>query len=351
MDKVEITVKAGRGGDGAISFRREKYIPFGGPDGGDGGRGGNIYIEADGNVNGLALFRHKRKFKALPGKNGAGQQKHGRNGEDIVIRVPPGTVLYEKIDDREVVVADLNRQNHRVLVAKGGGGGMGNVHFATPSRQAPKMATGGEPGEERTLVLDLKLIADVGIVGYPNVGKSTLLSAVSAARPKTADYPFTTLEPVLGEVKVGKRYFIVAEIPGLIRGAHLGRGLGYDFLRHAERTKVLLHLLDGSSASINEDLSSTNTELALYKQSLLQRPQIVAINKIDLPEVQARITKIKEMFSPTGVHVYFISCKTGQGVSELMSAVADSLERVSTSKAEQEEPMAVFRPKPKSRRG
>lgn len=233
----------------------------------------------------------------------------------------------------------------------GGGGGLGNVHFATPSRQAPKTATVGKPGEEKTIVLDLKLIADVGVIGYPNVGKSTLLSVVSAARPKTADYPFTTLEPVLGEVKVGKRYFIIAEIPGLIRGAHQGKGLGYDFLRHTERTKILLHLLDGSSASITGDLDNINMELALYKQSLSQRSQIIAINKIDLPEVKARIPEIRDIFSSAGVPVYFISSITGEGVMELMSAVADSLDRISMNVAEREEPVAVFRPKPKRRRG
>lgn len=349
VDKVEITIKAGNGGDGIISFRREKFIPLGGPDGGDGGNGGNVYIKANRSETNLSLFRRKKLFKAESGKNGARQKKFGRKGSDLEIIVPLGTMVYKVENEAEVFLADLRQKEQIILVAKGGKGGLGNVHFASATNQAPRKASKGRPGEELHIVLDLKLIADIGIIGYPNVGKSTLLAAVSAAKPKVADYPFTTLEPVLGEVKTGNKTFILAEIPGLIEGAHSGKGLGHDFLRHAERTKVLLHLLDGKSANLIYDMKKLNEELTLYKPALAQKPQIVAVNKVDLPEVQSRLLELKNLFKSSGVRAHFISGITRQGVPELMSAIAEMLDSVRED--ETETPPVVFRPKPKTRRG
>lgn len=351
MDKVEIVVKAGDGGNGVATFRREKYIPLGGPDGGDGGDGGNVYIKAERSITNLSLFRRRRLFKAGSGKNGAGQRKFGKKGSDLEIIVPLGTLVNKVENEGEVFLADLHWEGQKILVAKGGRGGLGNVHFASSTNQTPRKATSGGIGKELRVVLDLKLIADAGIIGYPNVGKSTLLAVVSAAKPKAAEYPFTTLEPVFGRVQVGNKTFILAEIPGLIEGAHLGKGLGHDFLRHAERTKVLLHLLDGNSANLTGDIDTLNKELALYKPALAQKPQIVAVNKVDLPEVQARLLGIKDVFKSRGVRVYFISGITRQGVDELMSAIADILDRVGEPELEAETPPMVFRPKPKTRQG
>lgn len=351
MDKVEIVVKAGNGGNGAVSFRHEKYVPFGGPDGGDGGNGGDVYLRADKSINNLSMFRHRRVFKAESGNNGAGQKKSGKRGNDLEITLPLGTVVYRVESGENMFLADLREEKHRVLVARGGKGGLGNVHFASSTNQAPRKTTSGRIGEEVHVVLDLRLIADVGIVGYPSVGKSTLLAAVSAAKPKIGDYPFTTLEPILGRVQVGDRTFTLAEIPGLIEGAHLGKGLGHDFLRHAEGTKVLLHLMDGNSADLLEDADRLNKELDLYKPELAQKPQIVAVNKVDLPEVQARLLQIKDSFKSRGVKVYFISGVTKQGVPELMSAVAEMLQNTDDTELESATPMVVFRPKPVDRQG
>lgn len=349
MDKVEIWVKAGDGGDGVVSFRHEKYVPFGGPDGGDGGQGGNVYFLADKNVANFRQFRYKKRFKAESGKRGSGQKKFGAGGEDLVIRVPLGTMVFESGEEQGMLLADLRQMEQRFLVARGGRGGLGNVHFANSRIQAPKIATKGEPGEERHLIIELRLIADVGIIGYPNVGKSTFLSAVSQARPKVADYPFTTIKPALGVVEVGERTFVVAEIPGLIDGAHLGKGLGHDFLRHAERTRVLIHLLDGSAGSILDNMDKLNQELAWYKPELAQKPQVVAVNKIDLPQVQQRLPEIKREFSARDIKVFFISAMAGEGISELMAAVAELLQ-VGEKEAMEEAPLQVFRPKPKDRR-
>ena len=348
MDKVEIIVESGNGGAGVVSFRREKYVPFGGPDGGDGGSGGNVFVRSDENVNNLIFFRHKRKFKAGNGKSGGGKKKFGKDGEDEVITVPMGTIMRRIENGDEIFLADMSQHNKKVLVARGGRGGLGNVHFATATNQAPRESTSGGFGETVSLMLDLKLIADVGIIGYPNVGKSTLLTAVSAAEPKIADYPFTTLEAVLGEVKVGKKYFVLAEIPGLIEGAHLGRGLGHDFLRHAERTRILVQLLDGNSSNLMEDMNNLNTELALYKHELIEKLQIVAVSKIDLPEVRARIPEIKGLFKSTGVEIHFISSATGEGVPELMAVIAEKLGEIGEYRTE-EAPPVVFRPKPRER--
>ncbi len=343
-------VSGGDGGDGIVSFRHEKFVPLGGPDGGDGGGGGSVYIVADRSVTTLNYFRHKRRFKAMSGKSGGKQKKHGAKGNDIEIKVPLGTMVFLKESEQETLLADLGQQEQKIPVAKGGRGGLGNVHFATSRNQAPKTATKGEPGEERHLVLDLKIIADVGIMGYPNAGKSTLLAAMSKARPKVADYPFTTLEPVLGVVEVDMKTFVLAEIPGLVDGAHLGKGLGHEFLRHAERTKVLLHLIDGSSPSIIDNMNRLNTELALYKSEMAQKPQLVAVNKMDLPEVQARLPEIRRLFGSLGIKVFFVSAITRQGLPELRSEIISMLDMVGEEFAGSEASIAVFRPKPKVRR-
>jgi GTPase len=351
VDKVEIVVRSGKGGNGMVSFRREKYVPFGGPNGGDGGMGGDVYLEADRNINTLYLFRSKKVFKARNGGDGGSQKKHGRKGEDIVTQVPAGTVIHVKEGEQQVLLADLDEHGKTVLVAQGGKGGLGNVHFATPSQQAPRKATEGLPGEERCLVLDLKLIADVGVIGYPNAGKSTLLGTISGAQPKAADYPFTTIEPVLGEVQIGNKYMIVAEIPGIIEGAHTGKGLGLEFLRHAERTRVLLHLLDGRSANISDDYINLNKELELYNPALAQKPQVVAVNKIDLPEVADRKNEIAALLKHTGRPLHFISGEYGDGVPELLATLLNIFEKTETPvESEKETPAVVYRPEPRQRR-
>jgi len=352
VDKVEIRVKAGNGGNGAVSFRHEKYVPFGGPDGGDGGKGGDVFVSADGGVDGLREFRYKRRFRAESGGHGGGQKKSGAGGQDLMINVPPGTMVFDRGEGGgQMLLADLQWPGQKVMVAKGGKGGLGNVHFATSRNQAPRTATDGELGEERLLVLELRLIAEVGIIGYPNVGKSTLLSKVSQAKPEVADYPFTTREPVLGVVEVGMKRFVVAEIPGLIDGAHTGKGLGYDFLRHAERTRVLIHLLDGSANSVLQNMDNLNRELALYKPELAQKQQLVAVNKVDLPEVQACEAEVRHAFSTRGLQAFFVSAMTGQGIPELMKAVAEMVQATDHEGVVPEPPVAVFRPKPKPRRG
>ena len=350
MNNVEILVTGGNGGDGKVNFRREKFVPFGGPDGGDGGDGGNVYIAADRGVTTLGQFRRKKRFRAASGGDGGKKKMHGANGDDLLIMVPVGTLIHSKENEQEVLLADLDQHSRKVLAARGGSGGLGNIHFTTARNKAPRVATKGEPGEERCLVLDMRLIADVGIIGYPNVGKSTLLTALSNAKPRIADYPFTTREPALAVVEAGMKTFVLAEIPGLINGAHLGRGLGHDFLRHVERTKVLLHLLDGSSPSVIDDMKNLNRELALYKSSLAQKRQLVAVNKIDLPDVKVRLPEISRMFDSMEITAFFISAVTGQGVPDLLSAVAEMTDMVIKEEAASEAPLAVFRPKPKVRR-
>ncbi len=349
IDRVEIVVKAGGGGDGTISFRREKFVPYGGPDGGDGGKGGNVVIKADPAVTSLWEFRQKRFYHAEDGKNGSGQKKHGKSGEDMILTVPEGTLVSHKIaitDD--ALLADLELPGQQVIAAKGGRGGLGNAHFSSSTNQAPRIAQRGEAGEESSLILELRLIADVGIIGYPNVGKSTLLAAASAAKPKIASYPFTTREPALGVVEIGPQSFILAEIPGLIEDAHLGRGLGHDFLRHSLRTKMLIHLIDGGSELPVEDMIRVNSELSLFDFALAQKPQLVAVNKIDLPQVQARLNEIREAFSNAGISVLFVSAATGKGVAKLM---AETLKMLNQIRAEKEAgkpvPRKVFRPQPK----
>lgn len=340
-DHTKIYVKAGDGGDGSIHFRREKFVPYGGPDGGDGGRGGSIYMEATSNLNTLIDFRYRQHFKAGPGGAGARQKKHGAKGEDITLRVPVGTVIRDAETDE--LIADLVESGQRVMVARGGRGGLGNVHFATATHQAPREAQRGEPGEERWLLLELRLIADVGLVGYPNAGKSTLLSVVTAARPKIADYPFTTLAPNLGVVVVGQPgsgdefSFVLADIPGLIEGAAQGVGLGHEFLRHVQRTHLLIHLLDGASLERDlwQDFQSINQELREYDEHLATRPQIIVLNKMDLPEAQERWPALKAKAEEAGYPAFAISAIAHQGTAELMGYTARRLQEIQQEEAEQ----------------
>ncbi len=349
FDRVEIVVRAGNGGDGIVSFRREKFVPFGGPDGGDGGDGGDVVIVADSGVTDLRVFKRKRFYRAGDGRNGKGKKKHGKRGENLILTVPVGTVVsYKTQIGSHALIADLEQPEQKVVVAKGGKGGLGNSHFTSSINQAPQIAQKGEVGEENSIILEMRLIADVGIIGYPNVGKSTLLDMVSAAKPKIADYSFTTREPILGVVEVGQQRFAVAEIPGLIDGAHLGHGLGHDFLRHIIRTKILIHLIDGSSASPIEDMIRVNSEMSLFDSALAQKLQLVVVNKIDLPQVQARLGEIKDAFSSIGTTAFFVSAATGENVPELMAATIKMLGQVSAKKeAGERVPRKVFRPQPR----
>ncbi len=349
FDRVEIKLKAGNGGDGVVSFRREKFVPFGGPDGGDGGCGGDVLIKADAGVASLKMFCQKGTYRAVDGTDGGGRKKHGKDGADRVLLVPVGTVVLNKTQlGDDTSIADLNEVGQQVVVACGGKGGLGNTRFASSTNQAPKVAQKGEAGEEKSIILELKLIADVGIIGYPNVGKSSLLAVASAAKPKIASYPFTTLEPVLGVVLVDHRSFVLAEIPGLIADASLGRGLGQDFLRHVVRTKVLLHLLDGGSLSPTEDMVRVNSELSLFDSDLAQKPQLVVVNKIDLPQVQARIAELRDAFARAGIAVHFVSAVTGEGVAQLMAQALAMLGQVTVREETRKRvPKKVFRPKAK----
>lgn len=327
FDRARIIVCAGAGGDGAATFRREAHVPRGGPDGGDGGRGGSIYIVADRHLNTLLQFREKSRFKAERGGNGGGSRKHGRDGHDLTIRVPPGTIAHATIAG-EAYAVDLAVPGMRLLAARGGKGGLGNVHFATSTHQTPRLAELGEPGAEFEIDLELKLLADVGLVGFPNAGKSTLLSIISAARPKIGAYPFTTIQPNLGVVAVGDFSFVVADIPGLIEGAHRGVGLGFDFLRHVERTRLLIHVVDAAGVDGRdplEDYRKINDELHLYQPELARRPQIVALNKADLPEGQAQIARLRAAIATPTTDVFVISGATRAGVDALIQSVAARL--------------------------
>lgn len=301
---------------------------------------------ADRNLNTLRGFSYKQRFAASNGRDGQGQRKNGRGGEDLLVKVPLGTTVYRVGEEDEMqLLADINDDGQRVLVAKGGRGGWGNTHFKTSTRQVPRIAQIGEPGEEYLLLLKLKLIADVGIIGHPNVGKSTLLSAASAARPRIASYPFTTTEPVLGVVEVGWKTFTLAEIPGLVAGAHEGRGLGHEFLRHIERTRLLIHLLDGSRENLLDDFDVVRQELRQYEPSLLEKVHLVVVNKLDLSQVRERRAKLEKEFSACGISPLFISAMTGQGVSELMAKVAEELEALKRSETKEEvASQVVFRP-------
>jgi len=323
IDEAKIHIRAGNGGNGMVSFHTAKYVPNGGPDGGDGGRGGSVIFVADSGMNTLQDFRYKRRFIADDGEKGGRRQKYGHAGKDMRITVPVGTVIRDNESGR--ILADLTEHGQEAVIAHGGRGGKGNIHFANSIRQAPNFARAGEPGETYDLVVELKLLADVGLIGYPNVGKSTLLSVISAARPKIADYPFTTIEPNLGVVAVDDYSFVVADIPGLIEGASVGLGLGHDFLRHIERTRLLIHVLDASGAEGRDpiaDFDQINLELASFNEKLASRPQIVAVNKIDdtTPEMLARIRK---ELTGRGLLVYPICAPIGEGISDLIKKTAE----------------------------
>jgi GTP-binding protein len=319
LDEVKVYVRSGDGGDGIIAFLREKFMPRGGPAGGDGGRGGDVVFKVNPKMNTFAPFQKRIHFKAKPGERGGAKNMSGRSAETLEVEVPPGTVVKDAATG--AVIADLVRPNDRVIVVKGGRGGRGNQHFASSSNQAPRIAEKGEPGEERWLVLELKLIADVGLVGVPNAGKSTLLSVISNARPKIADYPFTTLEPNLGVVTYDDHDLVVADIPGLIEGAHMGVGLGHSFLRHVQRTRVLVHLLNGASDNPLADYSQINSELALFDERLAEKPQIVVFTKMDLPEAQERWPEVEKALKARGIQPMAVSAAAQQNVRTLIQRI------------------------------
>ena len=342
-DRARIYVRSGKGGDGHVSFRREKYVPNGGPDGGDGGHGGDVIFEVDEGLNTLIDFRHIRKYKAEDGQEGGKKNCRGKDGNDIIIKVPEGTVIKEAESGQ--VITDMSGYNKRVVLLKGGRGGNGNQHYATSTMQAPKYAQPGQPAIELELLLELKVIADVGLVGFPNVGKSTFLSRVTNAKPKIANYHFTTLNPNLGVVDLdGTKGFVIADIPGLIEGASEGVGLGHEFLRHIERTKVIIHIVDAAGTEGRdpiEDIYAINKELEAYNPDIAKRPQVIAANKIDALYTEdgeeSAIDKIKKEFEPRGIAVYPISAVSGQGLKELLYHVNEMLESIG------EEP-TVFEP-------
>ena len=326
-DYVKIIAKAGNGGNGAISFRREKYVAAGGPDGGDGGKGGDIYFEVDPDSNTLIDFRYNKKFKAESGKNGEGNHRYGKSGEDLYIKVPLGTIIKDANTNR--VLADLSNEGQKELILAGGRGGKGNSHFATSTRQAPRFAQDGEKGEEKELILELKLLADVGLIGFPNVGKSTFLSMTTSATPKIADYHFTTLEPNLGVVKTDYGdSFVIADIPGIIEGASEGTGLGLQFLRHIERTRLLLHVIDVSGSEGRnpvEDFYKINEELRKYSEKLSTRKQIIVANKIDAMQDENLYLELEKVAKEQNMEIFKISAATNEGVSELIKHVSDIL--------------------------
>jgi GTP-binding protein len=330
IDYTTVHVKAGDGGRGSVSFRREKYVPRGGPDGGDGGRGGHVIFKATKELNTLLDFRYKRDYLAERGQHGQKKKMHGRDGKDLIIKVPVGTLIKEA--DTEEILADLDSEGMEALIAKGGRGGLGNSHFATPTRQVPRFAQPGEPGEERPLVLELKLLADVGLIGLPNAGKSTLISVISSARPKIADYPFTTLIPNLGVVKHEHyRSFVVADIPGLIEGAHRGVGLGFQFLRHVERTSMLLHLVDISEQDESdpvEALIKINRELKLYGEELTEKPRAVVGTKLDVAGNKERLNRLSGYCNKEGLDFFPVSAATGKGIKKLVAYVTGRIEEL-----------------------
>lgn len=335
-DSAKIFIKSGKGGDGHVSFRRELYVANGGPDGGDGGRGGDIIFEVEDGLNTLTDFRHVRKYVAESGEEGGKRRCHGADGKDLIIKVPEGTVIKEFESGK--VIADMSGENRREIILKGGKGGLGNMHFATATMQVPKYAQPGQPAQELWVLLELKVIADVGLVGFPNVGKSTLLSRVSNARPKIANYHFTTLNPHLGVVDLGDGAgFVMADIPGLIEGASEGVGLGHSFLKHIERTKVLIHVVDAASTEGRdpvEDIRTINQELAAYNPELLTRPQVIAANKIDSiyteEDSESPVDRLRREFEPEGIRVFPISAVSGEGVNDLLYYVYSQLQNLDT---------------------
>ncbi|HEX8871884.1 MAG TPA: GTPase ObgE [Candidatus Acidoferrum sp.] len=348
VDEAKIQVKAGDGGNGCVAFRREKYVPRGGPSGGDGGRGGSVYLEANPNDNTLLRYRYNREFKADRGRHGEGSNCTGVSGDDMILKVPVGTLVYD--EEGEELLADLKKPGQKVLVAQGGKGGRGNQHFAKPWHQAPREKEEGQPGEERNLRLELKLLADVGLVGFPNAGKSTLISVISAARPKIANYPFTTLEPNLGVVNADGgtgghgtelgRTFVVADLPGLIEGASEGAGLGIRFLRHVERTRLLVHLIDTSDADQMDPVKAFEIirgELTAFSEALAEKPMIVVATKLDATTDQAKVEELRDFCAENGLEFHAISAAAGEGVKELVRAMADALDKIPRAEPEEEE--------------
>lgn len=336
-DRAKITVCSGKGGDGHVSFRREKYVAAGGPDGGDGGRGGDVIFEVDPGMSTLADYRHRRKFSAGNGSEGEKRRRHGSDGEDLILKVPEGTVIYDDASGK--VIADLSGENQHIVLLKGGRGGRGNMNFATSTMQVPQFAQPGGPARELTIRLELKLIADVGLIGFPNVGKSTLLSRISNAEPKIADYHFTTLQPNLGVVDLDGGGFVAADIPGLIEGASEGAGLGTEFLRHIERTRLFIHVVDASGSEGRdpiEDVRKINAELERYRADLIRRPQVIAANKTDLiyqeyydeTGEESPVDRLKKEFEPKGIRVFPISGATGAGIRELLYYVQQKLSEI-----------------------
>ncbi|RKJ50080.1 GTPase ObgE [bacterium 1XD42-54] len=327
-DRARIIIRSGKGGDGHVSFRRELFVPDGGPDGGDGGKGGDVIFEVDDGLNTLVDFRHRRKFSAQDGQEGGKRRCHGKNGSDIILKVPEGTVIKEAQSGQ--VIADMSGENRRQIILTGGRGGNGNMHYATSTMQAPKYAQPGQESKELEVFLELKVIADVGLVGFPNVGKSTLLSRVTNATPKIANYHFTTLSPNLGVVDLDGGGFVIADIPGLIEGASEGVGLGHEFLRHIERTRVMIHMVDAASVEGRDpvdDILKINAELEAYKEELAKRPQVIAANKIDAiySEEEDPVQRLREVFEPQGIPVFAISAVSGQGLKELLYHVQQML--------------------------
>lgn len=329
VDQVSVYVKGGDGGNGLVAYRREKYVPKGGPAGGDGGNGADVIFKVDEGLNTLMDFRYNRHFKGKRGENGMSKNQHGKNASPLIVFVPPGTTVID--EDTNEIIADLTTHGQQAVIAKGGRGGRGNTRFATPTNPAPDIAENGEPGQERMVKVELKLIADVGLIGFPSVGKSTFLSVVSAAKPKIADYHFTTLTPNLGVVDTNdQRSFVMADLPGLIEGAHEGVGLGYQFLRHVERTRVLVHVIDMAAMEGRdpyEDFVKINQELEKYDEKLMKRPQIIAANKMDMPSAKENITKFKEKLQDK-YPVYEISALTKEGLRDILFAIADKLEEI-----------------------
>jgi GTPase len=346
VDEAKISVKAGDGGNGCVAFRREKYVPRGGPSGGDGGHGGSVYLEANPNDNTLLRYRYNREFKADRGRHGEGSNCTGVSGEDMVLKVPVGTLVFD--GDNSELLADLKKTNQRVLVAQGGKGGRGNQHFAKPWHQAPREKEEGEPGEERHLRLELKLLADVGLVGFPNAGKSTLISVISAARPKIANYPFTTLEPNLGVVNADGgtgghgtelgRTFVVADLPGLIEGASEGAGLGIRFLRHVERTRLLVHLIDTSDTAEMNPIKAFEIiegELSAFSESLTRKPRIIAATKLDATTDTTKLDELRNFCTKRALEFHSISAATREGVKDLVRGIADALDKIPKEKFEE----------------
>lgn len=347
FDQAKIHVKAGDGGNGIVAFRREKFVPRGGPAGGNGGKGGSVYLVVDEGLNTLLPFKNQVHFRAERGQHGGGANKTGADGADLLVPVPPGTLVRDA--ETKELLGDLTRPGQKLLVARGGRGGRGNAAFKSGRNRAPRLAEKGEPGEERWIELELKLVADVGIIGVPNAGKSTLLSVVSAAKPKIADYPFTTVTPNLGVAEVDHRTMVLADIPGLLEGAHEGVGLGLDFLRHIERTRLLIHVLNGASPDPLGDYEAINQEMLLFNSALAERPQIVAFNKIDLPEAQAKWPEVRQAMEAAGRPVLAISAVTGENVQRLLRSAMDMLASLPVVEERQVEELPEIRPEPEDK--